>query len=31
LAAMDFLELSYWLAAVNEYNRAAIDAAGGGN
>jgi len=28
---MDFLELSYWLTAVNDYNRAAIDAAGGGN
>jgi len=28
---MDFPELSYWLAAINEYNRAAIDAAGGGN
>jgi len=28
---MDFGELSYWLQAVNEYNRKASEVAGGGS
>jgi len=28
---MDFEELSYWLQAVNEYNRKASEIAGGGD